>query len=123
MLTSTVALLRAAGEGGYAVGAFNIYNLEGVRAVVAAAEAEHSPAMLQLLPTALKHGGPPLVALCLVAARSAAVPIGVHLDHSASADDIRAALEAGIASIMADGSHLPYADNVANTHQIVTMVH
>jgi len=123
MLTSTVALLRAAGEGGYAVGAFNIYNLEGARAVVAAAEAEHSPAMLQLLPTALKHGGPPLVALCLVAARSAAVPIGVHLDHSASADDIRAALAAGLASIMADGSHLPYADNVAFTHQMVTMVH
>ena len=123
MLTSTVALLRAAGEGGYAVGAFNIYNLEGVRAVVAAAEAEHSPAMLQLLPTALKHGGPPLVALCLVAARAAAVPIGVHLDHSASADDIRAALAAGLASIMADGSHLPYADNVAFTRQMVTMVH
>ncbi len=123
MLTSTVALLRAAGEGGYAVGAFNIYNLEGVRAVVAAAEAEHSPAMLQLLPTALKHGGPPLVALCLVAARAAAVPIGVHLDHSASADDIRAALAAGLAPIMADGSHLPYADNVAFTHQMVTMVH
>ena len=123
MLTSTVALLRAAGEGGYAVGAFNIYNLEGARAVVAAAEAEHSPAMLQLLPTALKHGGPPLVALCLVAARAAAVPIGVHLDHSASADDIRAALGAGLASIMADGSHLPYADNVAFTRQMVTMVH
>ncbi len=123
MLTSTVALLRAAGEGGYAVGAFNIYNLEGVRAVVAAAEAEHSPAMLQLLPTALKHGGPPLVALCLVAARAAAVPVGVHLAHSASADDIRAALAAGLAPIMADGSHLPYADNVAFTHQMVTMVH
>jgi tagatose 1,6-diphosphate aldolase GatY/KbaY len=123
MLTSTVTLLRAAGEGGYAVGAFNIYNLEGVRAVVAAAEAEHSPAMLQLLPTAVKHGGPPLVALCLVAARAAAVPIGVHLDHSASADDIRAALAAGLASIMADGSRLPYADNVAFTHQMVTMVH
>lgn len=123
MLTSTVALLRAAGEGGYAVGAFNIYNLEGVRAVVAAAEVEHSPTMLQLLPSALRHGGPPLVALCLAAARAAAVPIGVHLDHSTSADEIRAALAAGLTSIMADGSHLPYADNVAFTRQMVTMVH
>ncbi len=71
MYTSTMTLLEAARAGGYALGAFNVYNLEGVRAVVAAAEAKNSPAMLQIHPSALKHGGPPLVALCLAAAREA----------------------------------------------------
>ncbi len=123
MLAPTIELLNRAQEGGYAIGAFNVYNLEGVRAVVTAAEAGRSPAMLQILPTALKHGGPPLVALCLTAAREASVPMAVHLDHSTSADDIRAALDAGLTSVMADGSHLPYPDNVAFTCQMADLVH
>ncbi len=123
MLISTTDLLNAARKGGYAVGAFNVYNLEGARAVVAAAEAEHSPVMLQILPTALQHGGQPLVALCLAAAQEASVPMSVHLDHSASAENIRAALGAGLTSVMADGSHLPYTDNVAFTRQMAELVH
>jgi tagatose 1,6-diphosphate aldolase GatY/KbaY len=114
-------LLQDATAGGYAIGAFNIYNLEGVRAVVRAAEAARSPAMLQLLPSALQHGGPPLVALCVTAAQGAAVPIAVHLDHSASATDIQAALTAGLTSVMADGSHLPYPDNLAFTRDMVAV--
>lgn len=123
MLVSTTELLNRAHEGGYAIGAFNVYNLEGARAVVTAAEAERSPAMLQILPTALKHGGPPLVALCLTAAQDASVPMALHLDHSASADDIQAALDVGLTSVMADGSHLPYPDNVAFTRQMADLVH
>jgi tagatose 1,6-diphosphate aldolase GatY/KbaY len=123
MLTSTVTLLNTARQNGYAIGAFNVYNLEGARAVVAAAEAEGSPAMLQILPSALKHGGPPLVALCLAAAREASVPMAVHLDHSASPGDIQTALAAGLTSIMADGSHLPYTDNVAFTRRMAELVH
>ena len=123
MLVSTIELLNRARQGGYAIGAFNVYNLEGARAVVAAAETERSPAMLQILPTALKHGGPPLVALCLTAARDASVPMSVHLDHSPSADDIQAALDVGLTSVMADGSHLPYSDNVAFTRRMADLVH
>lgn len=123
MLVSTNKLLHDAKDGGYAIGAFNVYNLEGVRAVVAAAEAERSPAMLQLHPAALKHGGKPLVALCLAAAREAAAPMSVHLDHSASLDDIRAAIDAGINSLMADGSELSYDDNVAFTREAARMAH
>lgn len=123
MLTSMAALLDTARLGGYAVGAFNVYNLEGVRAVVGAAEEAHSPAILQLHPAALRHGGPPLVALCLAAARASAAPLAVHLDHSSSADGIRAALDAGIPSIMADGSHLPYAGNVAFTRAMADLAH
>jgi len=123
MLTPTVDLLKAARSGGYALGAFNIYNLEGVRAVVTAAEAARSPAILQLLPSALKHGGRPLVALCLAAAQEATVPIAVHLDHSASADDIRTGLAAGVPSVMADGSHLSYTDNVTFTRAMAELAH
>jgi tagatose 1,6-diphosphate aldolase GatY/KbaY len=123
MLTSTTDILHAAREGGYAIGAFNTYNLEGVRAVVSAAEAAGSPVMLQLLPTALIHGGTPLVALCLSAAHVAAVPIAVHLDHSTSTADMRAMLTAGANSIMADGSHLSYRENLAFTADAAALAH
>jgi tagatose 1,6-diphosphate aldolase GatY/KbaY len=116
-------LLAEADQGGYALGAFNVYNLEGVRAVIAAAEAAHSPAMLQLLPSALQFGGPPLVALCLAAAGASSVPIAVHLDHCASAAEIRAALAAGVPSVMADGSHLEYAENVAFAREMTALAH
>ncbi len=123
MLASTLDLLHTAHDGGYAVGAFNVYNLEGVRAVVGAAEAEHSPVLLQLHPSALKFGGAPLVSMCLTAAREARVPVAVHLDHSTSAADIRAALATGVQSIMADGSHLTYVDNVAFTREMAEAAH
>jgi tagatose 1,6-diphosphate aldolase GatY/KbaY len=123
MLTSTLALLRAAQLDGYALGAFNVYNLEGVRAVVAAAEAARSPAMLQVHPSALQFGGTPLIALCLAAARDATVPVAVHLDHSSSPEAIREALDAGASSIMADGSHLEYAANIAFTHTMAELAH
>ena len=123
MLTSTLTLLQSAQVNGYAIGAFNVYNLEGVKAVVAAAETAHSPAMLQIHPSALAYGGPPLVALCLAAAETAAVPMAVHLDHSDSAPAIEAALAAGISSIMADGSHMPYEDNVVFSRDMAALAH
>jgi tagatose 1,6-diphosphate aldolase GatY/KbaY len=123
MLASMRLLLQEASSGGYALGAFNVYNLEGVRAVVRAAEAHHSPVMLQLHPGSLQHGGRLLVALCLEAGRLASVPVAVHLDHSTQTADITAALTAGMTSIMADGSHLPYPDNIAFTRQMVSLAH
>jgi len=123
MLTPTLSLLKDAETGQYAVGAFNIYNLEGVKAVINAAEQNHSPAMLQLHPSALAYGGEPLIALCLTAARRASVPIAVHLDHSSSAEHIRMALANGVASIMADGSALPYAQNTQFTHTMTALAH
>jgi tagatose 1,6-diphosphate aldolase GatY/KbaY len=121
MQSKLVPLLRAACEGGYALGAFNVYNLEGARAVAEAAEAARSPAILQLHPGALASGGRALVALCMAAAAETGVPIVVHLDHAVSPDAIRAALAAGVPSIMADGSHLPYDRNVTFTHEMVGM--
>ncbi|MGE3541646.1 MAG: ketose-bisphosphate aldolase [Candidatus Tectimicrobiota bacterium] len=123
MLVSTIELLQAATAGAYAIGAFNVYNLEGVSAVVKAAQQQRSPVMLQLHPGALVHGGEPLAALCLAAARRAEVPVAVHLDHSTSLEAIQQAVEMGILSVMADGSHLSYADNLAFTRASVTCAH
>lgn len=123
MLTSTQELLETARRNVYAIGAFNVYNLEGVKAVINAAEACVSPAMLQLHPSALKYGKLPLVALCLEAANVATVPISVHLDHSTSMQDIRLALEAGVRSIMADGSPLPYDQNREFTRNMTALSH
>jgi tagatose 1,6-diphosphate aldolase GatY/KbaY len=123
MLSSTRELLETARRNAYAIGAFDVYTLEGMKAVISAGEANWSPVMLQLHPSALKYGGSPLIALCLEAARAVIVPVAVHLDHSISALDIRNALDAGMTSIMADGSHLPYEQNLAFTEEMTELAH
>ncbi|KAH9321667.1 hypothetical protein KI387_016306, partial [Taxus chinensis] len=121
--SSTKDLLLEAERCQYAVGAFNVYNLEAVAAVVAAAEAEKSPAILQIHPSALKHGGAPLVACCVSAAEHAAVPITVHIDHGTEKQELVETLKMGVDSVMVDGSHLPFSDNVSYTKYITTMAH
>jgi tagatose 1,6-diphosphate aldolase GatY/KbaY len=64
-----------------------------------------------------------LIALCLAAAHAADVPVAVHLDHSTTANAIRDTLTAGVSSIMADGSHLLYAENVAFTREMAALAH
>ncbi|KAF5934239.1 hypothetical protein HYC85_030410 [Camellia sinensis] len=122
-LSSTKELLLNAEKGGYAVGAFNVYNLEGVEAVVAAAEEERSPAILQIHPSALKQGGIPLVACCISAAEQASVPITVHFDHGDSKQELMQVLELGFDSVMVDGSHLPFKDNISYTKFISFLAH
>jgi tagatose 1,6-diphosphate aldolase GatY/KbaY len=122
MIQSTSDLLKAAQDGGYAIGAFNVYNLEGVLAVVAAAESEGSPAILQIHPASLRHGGKALIAMCLTAAQESSVPMSVHLDHSASSNDIKDALDMGMTSIMADGSELDYEGNMDFTRDMANLV-
>ncbi|CAA7401423.1 unnamed protein product [Spirodela intermedia] len=121
--SSTKELLVNAEKSGYAVGAFNVYNLEGVEAVIAAAEAEKSPAILQVHPGALKLGGHPLVACCIYAAERASVPIAVQFDHGSSQQELLEALELGFNSIMVDGSHLPFEENISFTKHISSLAH
>ncbi|MEG4938786.1 class II fructose-bisphosphate aldolase [Microcoleus sp. F4-D5] len=121
MLASTSELLNTALRNGYAIGAFNVYNLEGVKAVINAAEALHSPAILQLHPSVLLYGKSPLVALSMEAAGKSLVPIAVHLDHCTSEKDIHLALAAGIKSIMADGSFLPYEQNLIFSREMTKL--
>ncbi|KDP25980.1 hypothetical protein JCGZ_22710 [Jatropha curcas] len=122
-LSSTKDLLLNAENGGYAIGAFNVYNMEGAEAVVAAAEEENSPAIIQIHPSALKQGGIPLVAACVSAAEQATVPITVHFDHGASKQELVGALDMGFDSVMADGSHLLFKDNIYFTKYITSLAH
>src|SRR5574338_1182030 len=122
MLTSLNELLQNANVSNYAVGAFNVYNLEGIKAVVDAAEAEHSPAILQLHPSAFRFHGSPLLTACLEAARCAKVPMLVHLDHATDSADIAWALNHGITSIMADGSQGSPAQNLDFTGRMAALV-
>lgn len=123
MLVSTQELLETARRNLYAIGAFNVYNLEGVKAVISAAEKSLSPAMLQIHPSALRYGGSMLVAMCLEAARAATVSVSVHLDHSTDQQAIQEALQAGIRSIMADGSPFEYGQNLEFTRQMTQLSH
>lgn len=121
MLSSTALLLQQARARGYAVGAFNIYNLEGAMAVVKAAEELQSPVILQLLPSALQLGGRPLATMCLALAQEATVEVALHLDHCDSAEMLAFALECGFSSVMADGSALSYEENIRFTRRIVAL--
>ncbi|XP_076904688.1 uncharacterized protein LOC143560231 isoform X2 [Bidens hawaiensis] len=122
-LSSTKELLVDAERGGYAIGAFNVYNLEGVEAVIAAAEELKSPAILQIHPGALKQGGTPLVACCISAAQQATVPITVHFDHGSSKQELLEVLELQVDSVMVDGSHLPFKENISYTKYISSLAH
>lgn len=121
MLTSLNELLRDAQASNYAVGAFNVYNLEGIKAVVTAAEAEQSPVILQLHPSAFHFHGSSLLAACLESAKSSRIPILVHLDHATKAVDIQWALDRGIPSIMADGSQGSPSENVDFTGRMASL--
>ncbi|RAL50106.1 hypothetical protein DM860_007780 [Cuscuta australis] len=120
---STRELLVDAEKGGYAIGAFNVYNMEGVEAVVAAAEDQRSPAILQIHPSAFKEGGVPLVACCVAAAEHATVPITVHYDHGSSKKELLEALDMGFDSVMVDGSHLQFEENISYTKYISVLAH
>lgn len=121
MLVNTIDLVREARSKGIAIGAFNTYNLEITRAIVATAEKLSQPVILQLGVQAIKASGEPLVMATLAAARVAHVPVAVHLDHCPDIGLIEACFAWGLSSALADGSHLPFAENVAFTKRVVDL--
>lgn len=123
LLHGTEALADAAREGS-AIPGFVAYNLETAQGIVAAAEKSGRPVLLQAGSSAFKHAGrEALMDLALRAARDSTARIGVHLDHSRDLDEITACVEAGYTSVMVDGSHLPFAQNVALTRRAVDIAH
>ncbi|MFI0728225.1 ketose-bisphosphate aldolase [Streptomyces sp. NPDC021225] len=123
LLHGTDALTAAAREG-RAIPGFVAYNLETVQGIVAAAETAGRPVLLQAGSSAFKHAGrEALMALALAAARRSDAELGVHLDHSRDLEEITACVEAGYTSVMVDGSHLPFAENVALTRKAVERAH
>ncbi|MBT8353840.1 MAG: class II fructose-bisphosphate aldolase family protein [Desulfofustis sp.] len=120
----TLNQLGVTRETPWAVGHFNIHNQEFIRAVVRAAEAERSPAILAVGMMSVKYMGlEPLISACQSISRETSVPIAVHLDHARDIDIVREALELGINSVMFDGSSLDFEENVEKTTNVVEMAH
>lgn len=116
--------LEGAFRGGWAIGAFSVYNLEGALAVCRAAEEEGESVILQAGSSAFGYAGRrPLAALALAAAESSDAHVGVHLDHSRDLGEIRECLDLGYTSVMVDGSRLPLEENAAFTKEAVEIAH
>lgn len=119
-LVTTKKMLKDAQEGHYAVGAFNVENMEMVMAVIEAAEEVNSPVIMQTTPSTVKYAGLDYyLANVKAAAERAVVPVALHLDHGSSYGLAMQALRTGYTSIMIDGSHESFEDNIAVTKSVV----
>lgn len=124
MLVTAKEMLQKAREGKYAIGAFNVENMEMVMAVLAAAEAKNSPVIMQTTPGTIKYAGVDYYyANVAAAAKRSSVPVVMHLDHGDSFQRAMAAYRAGYTSIMIDGSKLPFEDNIDLTKRVVDACH
>lgn len=120
MLVTTKEMLLKAQEGNYAVGAFNVENMEMVMAVIAAAEELNAPVIMQTTPSTVKYAGLDYyLANVATAAKNAKVPVAMHLDHGSSFSLAMQALRQGYTSIMIDGSHSVFEENIAITKSVV----
>lgn len=118
-LVTTKEMLLRAQAGHYAVGAFNVENMEMVMAVVQAAEESRSPVIMQTTPSTVKYAGLDYyLAMVKAAAARATVPVAMHLDHGDSFALAMQALRTGYTSIMIDGSHDVFEDNIALTRRV-----
>lgn len=123
-LVTTKQLLLDAKKGGYAVGAFNVENMEMVQAVVAAAEELRSPVIMQTTPSTVKYANLNyFYENVKVAAQESSVPVVIHLDHGNSFELAMQAYRTGYTSIMIDGSHEGFEDNIALTSAVVKACH
>jgi len=120
MLTTNKKILAAADRGGYAVGAFNINNLEILQAVIETAVEERSPVIIQTSEGAVAYAGMDYLLALMRTAAKAPVPVSMHVDHGKDLRLIKRAIDAGYTSVMFDGSTLPFAENAAKTRQVVT---
>ncbi len=119
LVTSNEMLLNAQ-KGGYAIGAFNADNMEIAKAIVAAAEELRAPVMVQITPYMAEYGGlETYFAIVEAEIKKATVPVCIHLDHGNSVEVAKQAIDAGYTSVMIDGSHESFEDNIAVTKKVV----
>lgn len=124
MLVTGKEILDKAHKEGYAVGAFNVNNMEILQSVIAAAEETKSPVIVQTSEGAIKYAGIDyLSAMVRLAAEKASVPVALHLDHGTTYETLMGCIRHGWTSIMFDGSHLPLAENIAQTKEIIKVAH
>lgn len=126
-LVSMTEMLNKAKNEGYAVGQFNINNLEYTQAILKAAQEENSPVILGVSEGAAKYMGgfKTVVAMVkgLMEDYKITVPVAIHLDHGSSFEKCVEAMYAGFTSVMIDGSHLPLDENIALTKKVVDVAH
>ncbi|MCL2034640.1 MAG: class II fructose-bisphosphate aldolase [Oscillospiraceae bacterium] len=123
-LYTMAEILKDAQENSYGVGFYNAVNLEMIRAYIRAAEDEKSPVIIGTAEVLLNYSDFDWITPALLsAARQAAVPVAVHLDHAYSFDTIMRALRAGFGSVMFDGSSLDYEENIRISKEIAKIAH
>jgi fructose-bisphosphate aldolase class II len=123
-LVTSKAVLQAALEGHFAVGAFNANNMEQIQGIVEAAVEERAPVILQVSQGAIRYAGLNFAtAMVRAAAEEADVPVVLHLDHGTDFDQNVRCLRAGFTSLMFDGSKKTYEENIAITSQVVHIAH
>ena len=123
-LVTTKEMFKKAYEGGYAIGAFNVNNMEIIQAITEAAEEERSPVILQVSAGARKYAKHEyLMALAQAAIRDTGIDLALHLDHGADFEICKACIDGGFSSVMIDGSHHTFEDNIALTKKVVEYAH
>ncbi|NMA95791.1 MAG: class II fructose-1,6-bisphosphate aldolase [Clostridiales bacterium] len=124
MLVTLKEILQDAQKGGYAVGAFNVNNMEIVQAIMEAAEEQRSPVILQASQGGLKYAGVDYIAaMARLAGEKASVPVAVHLDHGTDFEQIMLCIRNGFTSVMIDGSQYPLDENIEITKKVVEVSH
>ena len=123
-IVTTKEMFKKAYEGGYAVGAFNINNMEIIQAITEAASEEKSPVILQVSAGARKYAKHEyLMALAKAAVADTGIDLALHLDHGADFEICKSCIDGGFSSVMIDGSHHTFEDNIALTKKVVEYAH
>ena len=123
-LVTTTEMFKKAYEGGYAIGAFNVNNMEIVQGITEAAKEENAPLILQVSAGARKYAKHVyLIKLVEAALADTDLPIALHLDHGADFEICKSCVDGGFSSVMIDGSHHDFEDNIALTKKVVEYAH
>ena len=123
-LQNSVEMFKKAYDGGYAIGAFNVNNMEIIQGITEAAKAQNAPLILQVSSGARKYANHTyLMKLIEAAIIETDLPICVHLDHGDTFELCKSCIDGGFTSVMIDGSHLPFAENIALTKKVVDYAH
>jgi fructose-bisphosphate aldolase class II len=123
-LVTTTEMFKKAYEGKYAIGAFNINNMEIIQGIVNACKVKNSAVILQVSKGAMKYAGPRyLKAMVSAAVEETGLDIALHLDHGPDLATVKEAIDAGFTSVMIDGSHLDLEGNIKITKEVVAYAH
>jgi len=124
MLVTTTEMFKKAYDGGYAIGAFNVNNMEIVQGITEAAKEVNAPLILQVSSGARKYAKHVyLMKLIEAAIADTGLPIAVHLDHGADFEICKSCIDGGFTSVMIDGSYLPFKENIELTKKVVEYAH